>query len=185
MAMVGLPLATAEFFQATARVGRKWPGLVFVFHRIARERDASVFRAFDKFVHQGDRFVDAIPITRRSRRVLERTLPGMMIARVYGVHEASAGLALTTIPKLRDYFRDASVDADGEAEEIISALGFTQSRDPLLTADVHDWLAAFFRNLEHPTSEMRFISDLCPQWPPMRSLRDVEESSWIKGTSDR
>src|SRR6185436_6206642 len=52
MAMLGLPLTTSEFIQATARVGRRWPGVVFVMHKIGRERDASVYRSFGSFVTQ-------------------------------------------------------------------------------------------------------------------------------------
>jgi hypothetical protein len=79
--MLGLPLTAAEFIQATARIGRTWPGLVVVLHKMALERDASVFRSFAPFVEQGDRFVESIPITRKSRRVLERTLPGLNTTR--------------------------------------------------------------------------------------------------------
>ena len=59
-------------------------------HRMGVERDASVFRTFDVFVRQGDRFVEPIAITRKSRRVLDHTFPGMFLARVLGIHEPSA-----------------------------------------------------------------------------------------------
>ena len=32
--MLGLPLATAEFIQTTSRIGRRYPGLVVVLHRM-------------------------------------------------------------------------------------------------------------------------------------------------------
>ena len=70
MIMLGIPLTAAEFIQATSRVGRRWPGLVYVMHKIARERDASVFRNFEKFVKQGDRFVEPIPITDSSEKIV-------------------------------------------------------------------------------------------------------------------
>jgi hypothetical protein len=47
MVMLGLPLATAEFIQATSRVGRRWPGIVFVMHKITESgtrRSTSPFR---------------------------------------------------------------------------------------------------------------------------------------------
>ena len=76
MVIIGVPLTASEFIQATARVGRRYPGLVFVLHKIARERDSAVFRSFPQFVSHSDRFVEPVAITRRSRRVLERTIPG-------------------------------------------------------------------------------------------------------------
>jgi len=102
MVMLGLPLTTAEFIQSTARVGRQWPSLAFVIHRIARERDASVFKAFPQYVSQGDRFVEPIPITGRSRRVLERTLPGLAFARILLMHEPIAGRSVAKARVLRD-----------------------------------------------------------------------------------
>ena len=58
-----------------------------VLHRIAHERDAGVFRSFQHFVTQGDRFVEPIPITRRSRRVLDRTVNGLVMARFLHLYE--------------------------------------------------------------------------------------------------
>jgi hypothetical protein len=63
MVMLGLPLGVAEFIQATARVGRRWPALVFVMHKIGRERDASVYRTFPQFVSHGE-----LPASSRSER---------------------------------------------------------------------------------------------------------------------
>ena len=103
MVILGLPLTTAEYIQITARVGRAWPGVVFVLHKMARERDAGVHRAFEQFVRQGDRFVEPIPITRRSKRVLERTASGLVMARLLHVHEMTWGKALTTVKALREY----------------------------------------------------------------------------------
>ena len=100
MIMLGQPLTTAEFMQATARIGRTWPGIVFSLHKMPLERDASLFRSFKSFVEQGDRFVEAVPITRRSKRVLERTLPGLMMARLYHLHERNSGQALTVITRV-------------------------------------------------------------------------------------
>ena len=54
----------AEFIQTTARIGRRYPGLVLVLHRMGVERDASVFRTFDIYIRQGDRFIEPIAITR-------------------------------------------------------------------------------------------------------------------------
>jgi hypothetical protein len=62
MVMLGIPLTAAEFIQTTARIGRNWPGTVYVMHKMARERDAGIFRCFDKFVQQGDRFVEPIQL---------------------------------------------------------------------------------------------------------------------------
>ena len=101
MVMLGLPLATAEFIQTTSRVGRAHPGLVIVLHKIGRERDAAVYRTFPSFVEHADRLIDPVPITAKSRRVLELTFAGLVQARLYGIHEPAAiaaGLKQLTKP---------------------------------------------------------------------------------------
>ncbi len=181
MVMLGVPLTTSEFIQATARVGRTWPGVVFVFHRMARERDAGIFRSFDKYVEQGDRFVEPIPITRRSRKVLERTLAGMQLARVLCEHEPNSGKALTKVSSLRAYMRTQAITAEVEAHEIIEMLQLEGALDEPLVRDVVEWMNTYFANLNDPGGTYRFPSDLCPT-RPMLSLRDVEEQAPVIGS---
>ncbi len=181
MVMLGIPLTAAEFIQATARVGRRWPGLVYVMHKMARERDASVFRSFDKFVQQGDRFVEPIPITRRSRRVLEKTIAGLVLARILAIHEARSREALTTVNKLRGYFVKNGVTESGELEAVIQMLGFESDLDEALRNDLQKWFRRFFENLMDPGGTFKWPSDLSPTGKAMRSLRDVEEEAPILG----
>jgi hypothetical protein len=184
MVMLGLPLATAEFIQATSRVGRRYPGLVFVVHKIPRERDASVFRSFAPFVLQGDRFVEPVPITGRSRRVLDRTISGMAMARILMLHEPASGGSLSTVSKLRQYFRQAGVTAESEALALSRALGLTGALDAPIRSDLEAWCQRFFSNLEDPAGTFQFPSDLSPSGKPMISLRDVEEQAPITGVTD-
>lgn len=182
MAMLGLPLTTAEFMQSTARVGRAYPGLVWVTHKIGRERDASVYRSFRQFIYQGDRFVEPVPVTRRSRKVLERTLPGLELARIRSFHEHEAQSALTTVRKLREYARQSGLGADSEYEALVSALELDDALDEGLRTDLRAWLDAFYRNLTDPAGTYRFPDDLSPGGGPMRSLRDVEEQVPVHGS---
>lgn len=177
MVMLGLPLSTAEFIQTSARIGRRFPGLVVVLHKIGRERDASVFRSFPQFVRQGDRFIEPIPITRRSRRVLARTLPGLVLARILALHEPQASTPLTTVRGLREYARAMGVDADTELAELVDMLGLHGPLDELMVADAREWLTGFFQNLNSQTGKFTFPSDLSPNGKPMISLRDVESQA--------
>jgi hypothetical protein len=179
MVVLGLPLSTAEFIQTTSRVGRRYPGLVFVLHKIGRERDAKVFRSFGPFVQHADRLIDPVPITRRSRRVLELTFPGIFAARVLGIHEPLALSRrlrqLTTPATLRQAFARLPVLEADELRSLMDLLGIRL--DPLaegMRRDVTDYLREVFRQLNDPATTARFVSELLPS-DPMRSLRDVEE----------
>jgi hypothetical protein len=179
MMMLGLPLTTAEFIQTSARVGRRHPGLVHVLHKIGRERDAETFRHFPSFITQGDRFVEPIPVTRRSRRVLTLTMPGSVESRRLMLKEPVApGQRLTTVDKLRAFVKDSAATPAGEAESIASLLGFTGETDELLREEIRLWLATWFANLEDPASGIKWPNLLGPT-RPMMSLRDVEASAPI------
>lgn len=181
MVMMGLPLTTAEFIQATARVGRARPGLVFVLHKMLRERDAAVHRSFDHFVTHGDRLVEAVPVTRRSRSVLARTFPGLLMARLLGVHErasvSSGGPVLTTVQRWRTAMRELPI---GEAEELTALRELLDATQPLDTKLVDD-LARYWEMVRQavldPATEEKFTGQLLQRAvgnEPMLSLRDVD-----------
>ena len=180
MIMLGLPLGTAEFIQATARVGRRWPGLVFVVHKIGRERDAAVFRNFKKFVEHGDRFVEPIPITRRSRQVLGHTIAGQELARMLLLHEPEAGYALTLITAIRKYLTRKPELLNADRDAIIASVA-SEPLDAGLRSDIVRWFEEFGRNLRSPPANAKFPSDASPSGNPMRSLRDVEEAVPVIG----
>lgn len=184
MVMLGIPLTTAEFIQTTARVGRRWPGLVYVLHRIGREREQATFGQFDSYVRQGDRFVEPVPITRRSRRVLALTTSGIVEARRLALHEPRSGGALTTVSRLRSYHQDNATNAASEAAALAHALGFDGPLDEMLTDDIAGWMHSYFSTLNDPATTVRWPQDLSPSGPVMRSLRDVEESAPVVGDED-
>jgi hypothetical protein len=179
MTMLGLPLSTAEFIQTTARVGRRHPGLVLVLHKIGRERDAAVFRIFPSFIEHMDRLIDPVPITSKSRRVLELTFPGMEQGRIYGIHEPEAlarGLRQLTLPAAvrRAFTRLPIMEAD-ELSALIDMLQFTGPLDENLRQDLISYVRQFYRAMNDPAGAAQWVSDLFPSGDPMRSLRDVEE----------
>lgn len=179
MIMLGLPLTTAEFIQTTSRIGRTRPGLVHVLLKIGRERDAEAYRHFGSFVTQGDRFVEPIPVTRRSRRVLNLTMPGIVEARRLMLMEPrSPGQSLTLMKNLRSFIESTGLTPASEAAAIASLLGFDGPADELLRDEIRQWMATWFVNLEDPASSARWPNELGPT-RPMMSLRDVESQAPI------
>jgi Helicase conserved C-terminal domain len=176
--MLGMPLATAEFIQTTARIGRAFPGLVFVLHRMGVERDASVFRSFDVFVRHGERFIEPIAITRKSRRVLNHTFSGLFMARVLGVHEPrrvrGGEKQITTAEELRKYVQARPVSEQEEFESLCDALRLDPAADDdPLVQELKRLVRDTFRELLDPASDARWPSEVTPR-PPMLSLREVE-----------
>lgn len=181
MVMLGLPLATAEFIQTTSRVGRSHPGLVMVLHKIGRERDAAVYRTFPSFVAHADRLIDPVPITAKSRRVLELTFAGLEQGRIYGIHEPAAlaaGLKQLTKPApVKRAFGRLPVLEQEELSSLIKMLAFSGPLDENLRNDLAEYMREFYRALNDPASSAEWVSDLFSTGEPMLSLRDVEEQA--------
>jgi hypothetical protein len=177
MIVLGLPLTAAEFIQATARVGRRWPGLVLVVHKMGRERDASVFRSFEKFVEQGDRFVEPIPITRRSRRVLERTVSGLEMSRLLHVHAPSFAGRFTTVQAVRHSLEVGEIDPALEQEAITRYLQLDPVTEEEHIKDIRDDLDRYFDKIAAPTVPHYTWFGKVWTKKPMTSLRDVEEQA--------
>ena len=182
MVMLGLPLSAAEFIQATARVGRRYPALVFVVHKIGRERDAAVYRSFKHFVEQGDRFVEPIPITKRSRQVLDRTIPGLALARILMLHEAESGQSLVMAKSFRQYASNSNFNIEEEYTRLFETLQLDGELDTPLKNDIIEWFELLKQNIDILPKDANFLSDLMPsERGAMMSLRDVETQVRIIG----
>ncbi len=82
MVAVGQPKATAEYIQATSRVGRdlSGPGLVVTIYNWARPRDLSHYEAFEHYHATFYRHVEALSVTPFAARALDRGLTGVLVA---------------------------------------------------------------------------------------------------------
>jgi hypothetical protein len=178
----GLPLSVAELVQATARIGRRHAGLVLVLLKAARERDARVFSTFNVFMANAHQLVDPVPITHRSRRVLELTLPGLFAGRLLGVHEPRALRSrmgnLTSVGRARRYVlavgRDPFVDEEYRAILRILGIGGSVLDRPMMD-DASSFVGETVRKILDPSTRSMNVFDLLSPGP-MRSLRDVERT---------
>ena len=164
--LLGIPLATAEFIQTSARIGRRHPGLVFVLHRMGVERDSSVFRSFRPYVEQGDRFIEPIAITRRSRRVSSTRFPECSAPASTGYTRPSASVArgksISIARDLRAYAASAPILEEQEFDELCDALGLDANGASPLADELRHQLRRTFQEVNNPASRAFFISELLP-----------------------
>ncbi len=82
MVCAGQPKTTAEYIQATSRVGRESPGLVLTVYNWARPRDMSHYERFEHYHETFYRHVEANSVTPFSPRALDRGLAGVLVSLV-------------------------------------------------------------------------------------------------------
>jgi hypothetical protein len=90
MVVMGQPQATAEYIQATSRVGRQHPGLVVTLYNAGRSRDRSHYESFPTYHSALYRQVESTSVTPFSPRARDRALHAVLLT-----------LARTGIPELR------------------------------------------------------------------------------------
>jgi hypothetical protein len=82
MVVAGQPKTTAEYIQATSRVGRSQPGLVVAVYNWARPRDLSHYERFEHYHSTFYRHVEPTSVTPFAARALDRGLSALLVSLV-------------------------------------------------------------------------------------------------------
>ncbi|MGE0128971.1 MAG: DISARM system helicase DrmA [Blastocatellales bacterium] len=82
MIAAGQPKSTAEYIQATSRVGRSKPGLVITVYNWARPRDLSHYEGFENFHARFYQHVEALSLTPFSSGAVDRGLAALLVSLV-------------------------------------------------------------------------------------------------------
>ena len=82
MVVAGQPKATAEYIQATSRVGRTFPGVVCTVFNWARPRDLSHYETFEHYHTTFYKHVEPLSVTPFSPGALQRGLAGLLVSLV-------------------------------------------------------------------------------------------------------
>ena len=80
MVVAGQPKTTAEYIQATSRVGRGFPGLVVTVYNWTRPRDLSHYETFEHYHATFYKHVEALSVTPFALGALSRGLTAVLIA---------------------------------------------------------------------------------------------------------
>ncbi|KKW65701.1 helicase [Mycolicibacterium elephantis] len=198
MTVMGQPQSSAEYIQATSRVGRRYPGLVITIFNAARSRDRSHYENFIPY-HQGlYRAVEATSATPFAARARDRGLHGVLVslARLLVDDLAANGNAyrirdrydeITQIAEILAQRAQAVVADPEEAEDTERQLGellqiwadAAESHPDLQyrnNRDLDDSLlipsdVALTKDVEYSTREN--------PWPTLQSMRDVDAESTL------
>lgn len=119
MVVGGQPKATAEYIQATSRVGRNFPGLVVTVFNWARPRDMSHFETFEHYHATFYKHVEPLSVTPFSPGSLQRGLAGLLVSlvRLRGIEFNPNDMA-SRITTSNPYVQDA-IDTIARRAEIV------------------------------------------------------------------
>ena len=182
MTVMGTPTSAAEIIQASARVGRRWPGLIVYIVNPTRDRDVSVYRYFSSWISFLNRLVNKVPVNRESLPILKRVLSGGLMAWLLQVHDRGWVTGKRGRRRLDDStaFRDA-VDAGYLDRKLLVdnlTTGFGVPKTGVLfeahRAAIESWVSNMLTTIpQSAEGKVRLPSLLTPPVP--RSLRDIEE----------
>jgi len=148
MVVGGQPKTTAEYIQATSRVGRRFPGLVFTAYNWTRPRDLSHYERFEHYHATFYNHVEALSVTPFASGALSRGLTALLVScvRLQGT-EFNANQRASRIDRNHPYVKEGLKTILRRAELVGS--GDDQSL-PNLKAELNErldeWLAEAQRN---------------------------------------
>ncbi len=118
----GQPKTTAEYIQATSRVGRKYPGLVCTVLNWSRPRDISHYESFEHYHATFYQHVEAQSVTPFAPRAIDRGLTGVLasLIRLHAMNlnpNRAAGDLLATNHALAQLARDTISSRAGDVSQ--------------------------------------------------------------------
>jgi hypothetical protein len=204
MAVMGQPQSSAEYIQATSRVGRQHPGLVVTIFNSARSRDRSHYENFVPYHQALYRAVEATSATPFAARARDRALHGVLVSLVRllvddlaaneSAHNATARYdEITQLAEFLEQRAQAITDPE-EAEDTKKQLGellevwaeaaearpdmqYKNSRDYDDSLLVPSDVALTDEDIEYSTRDV--------PWPTLQSMRDVDAESTLYQISAR
>ena len=196
MMINGQPKTTAEYIQASSRVGRapskKGPGLVLTLYSPSKPRDRSHYEHFRAYHQTLYRLVEPTSVTPGSEQALERALHAAIIISVRH-----------SIPSLNQYPRVSTFEKP-EIQKILNLLKtrllasypdncrHSHERDTISRifqrvldrwhdlAEQHTDLLYYSRSREHHSLMSEFPGNGSKEFPTMRSMRSVDVSIPMK-----
>lgn len=132
MVVGGQPKNTAEYIQATSRVGRSSPGLVGTVLNWARPRDLSHYERFEHYHATFYQYVEALSVTPFAKRAVDRGLSGLLVSLLrIDVPELTANFGAGKLDRQAAYNKEAieeivrrawNVAQDSDLKELITEM---------------------------------------------------------------
>ena len=194
MTVMGQPQASAEYIQATSRVGRQHPGLVVTIFNSARSRDRSHYESFRPFHQSLYRAVEATSATPFAARARDRGLHGVLISMARLLIGALSGngaahlasnewdelveVARLIVDRVRKVAPDEVAATDDQLAALLEVWANAgDERENMKYQNKNLEAALMVRPEDALTNEAIDYSQREVPWPTLQSMRDVDAES--------
>ncbi len=192
MTVMGQPKQNSEYIQATSRIGRQHPGVVFTIYNPYRPRDLSHYENFVGYHSQLYRYVEGTTATPFSARARDRVLHALVIAAIrLKFPQFGENSTANNIDSLTDYQKEIVIDTILDRLAIVNPKAREDTKREI-EIFIGDWksLAAqrkpltYFvavKSLDNYNRLMNRYSDNCAptEKGTLNSMREVEASSTL------
>ena len=189
MFFFGIPNNNAEYIQAYSRTGRKYTGIVIDIIRLLRVRDRSYLKNFVIFHQNKEDLVESVPLNRWAKNAVHSTLPGILAGLLMQYYTVATGSdSFFFVKDLRKCLVDGTIDIEEVVAHLQKAYGCNDGEKASIAyADI---IRSETTNILEGIRNGRFdpdakLGDCIAKFSkgkraPMKSLRDTEESVYIK-----
>lgn len=193
MVVSGQPKQTAEYIQATSRVGRRYPGLVFTLYNASKTRDRSHYELFHSYHQTFYRYVEPTSITPYSEQARERGLHAIFISMVrhlLGLNKNEQAKEFSEyikdIDKIKDFIlkrvkeldesetKEMYYETSKELEEIIKRWD-----NKVKTAGTNERVHYYSKNADKNLLVPFMEENDRNAFPTMQSMRNVDDSAKV------
>lgn len=192
MFVVGQPKQTAEYIQATSRVGRSNLGLIFTVYNAARSRDRSHYETFQSYHSSLYKFVEPSSVTPFALPSLDKALGAVIVSMLMHYNEENSDpnkINPQEVELVKDYLIKRINDTDIDKLFVDDAISLVQKECNNIISLIEDStdLAYYIsKNQKKAPRERKYllksysVKSNSEAYICMNSMREIEDSAYLQ-----
>lgn len=176
MIMIGQPMTTADYIQASSRVGRTFDGLIINLLNPMRNRELSIYENYESYHQVFYKYVEPLSVTTFTEMTLQKLVANIYLCYILLIKNRKKPIDVEAadIDSLKELLNGRCNDI-GTYNNFVSFMNETIDKINTFFKDDSRKNTEFFKILNNDD----MLEKLQENFPVMRSLRDVESNTFI------